>query len=167
MANQGWIKLHRSLLESEIYGIKPMCPVGAFVDLLLRVNHKDNPWLGKTILRGQLWTSKRKLQSSWRVRRDTVDQYLSCMQGLGMIDVQYFPTGLMITILNYDKYQANTDASQRTQNGTHSGTHYGTQSGTQNGTHSGTTNNNDKECLKNEEENGRRPSFRDPDSFED
>lgn len=163
MANQGWIKLHRSLLESEIYGLKPMCPIGAFVDLLLRANHKDNPWLGKTIMRGQLWTSKRKLQSCWRVRRDTVDQYLSCMQGLGMIDVQYFPNGLMITILNYNKYQTSTDASQRTQNGTQ----YGTQLGTQNGTQYGTTNNNDKECIKNEEEKGRRPRFRDPNSFED
>ena len=151
MANQGWIKLHRSLLESEIYGLKPMCPIGAFVDLLLRANHKDNPWLGKTIMRCQLWTSKRKLQSCWRVRRDTVDQYLSCMQGLGMIDVQYFPNGLMITILNYNKYQTSADASQRTQNGTQYGT----------------TNNNDKECIKNEEEKGRRPRFRDPNSFED
>ena len=163
MANQGWIKLHRSLLESEIYGLKPMCPIGAFVDLLLRANHKDNPWLGKNILRGQLWTSKRKLQSCWRVRRDTVDQYLSCMQGLGMIDVQYFPNGLMITVSNYDKYQTNADASQRTQNGTQSGT----QLRTQNGTQSGTTNNNDKECIKNEKEKGRRPYFPPPDSFED
>ena len=163
MANQGWIKLHRSLLESEIYGLKHMCPIGAFVDLLLRANHKDNPWLGKTIMRGQLWTSKRKLQSCWRVRRDTVDQYLSCMQGLGMIDVQYFPNGLMITILNYNKYQTNADAYHRTQNGTQ----YGTQLGTQNGTQYGTTNNNDKECIKNEEEKGRRPYFPPPDSFED
>ena len=163
MANQGSIKLHRSLLESEIYGLKPMCPIGAFIDILLRANHKDNPWLGKNILRGQLWTSKRKLQSCWRVRRDTVDQYLSCMQGLGMIDVQYFPNGLMITVSNYDKYQTNADASQRTQNGTQSGT----QLRTQNGTQSGTTNNNDKECIKNEEEKGRRPRFRDPNSFED
>lgn len=163
MANQGWIKLHRSLLESEIYGLKPMCPIGAFVDLLLRANHKDNPWLGKNIMRGQLWTSKRKLQACWRVRRDTVDQYLSCMQGLGMIDVQYFPNGLMITVSNYDKYQTNADASQRTQNGTQSGT----QLRTQNGTQSGTTNNNDKECIKNEKEKGRRPYFPPPDSFED
>lgn len=163
MANQGWIKLHRSLLESEIYGLKPMCPIGAFVDLLLRANHKDNPWLGKNILRGQLWTSKRKLQSCWRVRRDTVDQYLSCMQGLGMIDVQYFSNGLMITVSNYDKYQTNADASQRTQNGTQNGT----QLRTQNGTQSGTTNNNDKECIKNEKEKGRRPYFPPPDSFED
>lgn len=163
MANQGWIKLHRSLLESEIYGLKPMCPIGAFVDLLLRANHKDNPWLGKNIMRGQLWTSKRKLQSCWRVRRDTVDQYLSCMQGLGMIDVQYFSNGLMITVSNYDKYQTNADASQRTQNGTQNGT----QLRTQNGTQSGTTNNNDKECIKNEKEKGRRPYFPPPDSFED
>ena len=28
-------------------------------------------------------------------------------------------------------------------------------------------NNNDKECIKNEEEKGRRPRFRDPNSFED
>lgn len=80
-----------------------------------------------------------------------------------MIDVQYFPNGLMITILNYNKYQTNADASQRTQNGTQ----YGTQLGTQNGTQYGTTNNNDKECIKNEEEKGRRPRFRDPNSFED
>ena len=85
------------------------------------------------------------------------------MQGLGMIDVQYFPNGLMITVSNYDKYQTNADASQRTQNGTQ----YGTQLGTQNGTQYGTTNNNDKECIKNEEEKGRRPRFRDPNSFED
>ena len=163
MANQGWIKLHRSLLESEIYGLKPMCPIGAFVDLLLRANHKDNPWLGKTIMRGQLWTSKRKLQSCWRVRRDTVDQYLSCMRGVRLSEVRYLANGVIITILNYNEYQTSADASQRTQNGTQ----YGTQLGTQNGTQYGTTNNNDKECIKNEEEKGRRPRFRDPNSFED
>ena len=95
------------------------------------------------------------MDDSVNKRRDTVDQYLSCMQGLGMIDVQYFPNGLMITVSNYDKYQTNADASQRTQNGTQYGTQYGT------------TNNNDKECIKNEEEKGRRPRFRDPNSFED
>ena len=161
MANQGWIKLYRSITETDIWFAEPFSPAMAFIDLLLRANHKDAWWKSKRILRGQLWTSKNMLEQRWRVGHVRVNKILNMLASEEMITVEYHSMGVLITVLNYDKYQS-TSSSQ-----TNSQPKLQTNSQPKLQTNSQPTNNNDKECIKNEEEKGRRPYFPPPDSFED
>lgn len=53
---QGWIKLHRTLLKWEWYHDSKM--VHLLVHLILKANHEDKRWRGIVIKRGQLATSQ-------------------------------------------------------------------------------------------------------------
>ena len=161
MANQGWIKLHRSITETDIWFAEPFSPAMAFIDLLLRANHKDAWWKSKRILRGQLWTSKNMLEQRWRVGHVRVNKILNMLASEEMITVEYHSMGLLITINNYDKYQSTSSIQKNLQENSQKNSQKNLQENSQK------TNNNDKECIKNEEEKGRRPRFRDPNSFED
>lgn len=161
MANQGWIKLYRSITETDIWFSEPFSPALAFIDLLLRANHRNSWWKGRQVLRGQLWTSKTMLGQRWRVGFYKVDRYLNMLIAEEMITVEYHTMGLLITINNYNKYQSTTSTQKDLQKDLQKDSQKSLQKGSQK------TNNNDKECIKNEEEKGRRPRFRDPNSFED
>ena len=52
---EGWIKVHRKLLEWEWFGDSNV--VHIFLYLLLTANQDDKRWLGIEISRGQLITS--------------------------------------------------------------------------------------------------------------
>ena len=161
MANQGWIKLYRSITETDIWFAEPFSPAMAFIDLILRANHKDAWWKSRRILRGQLWTSKNMLEQRWRVGHVRVNKILNMLASEEMITVEYHSMGVLITVLNYDKYQSTSSIQ------TNSQPKLQTNSQPKLQTNSQPTNNNDKECIKNEEEKGRRPYFPPPDSFED
>ena len=91
MANIGWIKLHRSILDWEWYEDKNTTRL--LIHLLASVNHEDKKWKGKTIKAGsmafswdtlslkcglskqQLRTSMGKLESSNEVTRSITGKY--------------------------------------------------------------------------------------------
>ena len=52
---EGWIKIHRKLIEWEWYN--DINTKVVFLHLLLTANHKEKKWQGHTILRGQKLTS--------------------------------------------------------------------------------------------------------------
>ena len=59
MSNQGWIKIHRRILDWEWYTKPSTCHL--FNHLILKANHKNNNWCGIEIRRGQLITDLRTL----------------------------------------------------------------------------------------------------------
>ena len=101
------------------------------------------------------------LEQRWRVGHVRVNKILNMLASEEMIAVEYHSMGVLITVLNYDKYQSTSSIQ------TNSQPKLQTNSQPKLQTNSQPTNNNDKECIKNEEEKGRRPRFRDPNSFED
>ena len=66
---QGWIKIHRDLLDNELWSDKPFTKGQAWVDLLLLANHRDkNVLLGnctELVERGSFITSELKLMERW------------------------------------------------------------------------------------------------------
>lgn len=113
--NGGWIALHRKILDNKLWTSERFSKAQAFLDLVLRANHKDNEVLigNKTIKikRGEILTSQVKLAERWRWNRKTVMAFLLVSKTDNMIafrtdrEVQYGYT--VVTILNYDKYQNN------------------------------------------------------------
>ena len=107
--NRGYIKLFRKIEDNSIFAEDPQSRLGAWVDLLLMVNHKDGSFMiGMTkynVKRGQKWTSIGKLSERWHWGRDKVSRYLNLLENEGMIYQERTNRGLLITVVNYGVYQ--------------------------------------------------------------
>jgi hypothetical protein len=105
----GYILLARKILDSEIMEKPPLC-LKLWVWMLEKANHKDR---GK-FKRGQFHTSIREMQEAmaykvgYRKNRPTVKQIRRTYEGLmkgTMISTAKGTRGMVVTILNYDRYQ--------------------------------------------------------------
>lgn len=112
MDNQGWIKVHRSLLDWEWYDdINTKC---LFLHLLLTANHKDQKWRGILIKKGERITSLSKLAEELKIGVQSVRTSLDKLK-LTQEVTQYQHTQYThISINNYDNYQqTNTPTNKR------------------------------------------------------
>lgn len=110
---RGYILKARKIDDSEVAHAPPH--IREIWDLLLRkANYRDYKTGGKTIRRGQLLTSYQDILDdlSWRVgyriERYTKHQCENAMKWLrkrSMITTARTTRGLIVTVLNYDKYQ--------------------------------------------------------------
>lgn len=100
----GWIKLHRSILTSEIQG--DAISIALFTILILWANIKETRSKGKPVLRGQILTSLAELEQALGVSRPTVCRRLRVLVTCGMIVRDVKRSGVTITICNYEKYQS-------------------------------------------------------------
>lgn len=165
MADNSWIKLHRSLLKDTLWTSE--CPASykvLWINLLLMASYKDSSVYERQVKRGQVWTSQRKLCKINHISTKDIKRILNMFVVDGKIEVKYCSQGILITILNYDKFQAFSVES--TQGNTKGNTKGCTQGSTE-GRHSINNKEVNNNSLKNEEEKGRRPYFPPPDSFED
>ena len=108
MANNGWIKLHRSIMDSGVYSDN--LRFKAWVDLILRANHEDKEWFehGKLIKvkKGQCITSIRALKEAWGCDKETVDKILKQFVEMGMIERNSRKGKYtLITLVKYGFYQ--------------------------------------------------------------
>ncbi len=110
----GWIALHRKLLQNPIWYGQRFTDGQAWVDLLLRAAWADQQEVrGHRVVqvrRGQVLTSQVELARAWKWDRETVARYLRLLKSMGMIDVQTSKqshTGYtLLTIIHYDDYQS-------------------------------------------------------------
>lgn len=106
---EGWISVHRSLLDHEIWTKEPFTRGQAWVDLLLLANHKEGWILVRgvkiDIKRGQVGWSEERLSSRWKWSRTKVRNFLNLLEKEQQIIQQKNNVSLLITITNYDKYQ--------------------------------------------------------------
>lgn len=118
---EGWIKLHRKILECEIWisdDDEPFDRRSAWIDLLLLANHRDKQIIfdGKAFVvkRGQYVTSVRKLASRWMWGNQKTLKFLRLLEEIGMIEKDSDSRRTLITIVNYEVYQGceNTDRTQ-------------------------------------------------------
>lgn len=106
---KGWIKVHRSITECFIWTDKPFDKARAWIDLLLLVCHKDKKILidGKpfTVSRGSYLLSRGKLAERWGWSLKKLDNYLRVLESEDMVTTFSTKKGIVITIVNYDKFQ--------------------------------------------------------------
>lgn len=169
MADNSWIKLHRSLLKDTLWTSE--CPASykvLWINLLLMASYKDSSVYERQVKRGQVWTSQRKLCKINHISTKDIKRILNMFVIDGKIGVKYFPQGILITILNYDKFQAFSVESteESTEGNTKENTKGCTEESTE-GKHSRNNKELNNNFLRNEKEKGRRPYFPPPDSFED
>jgi len=140
--SSGWIKLHRKIAGNWLWQDKPFSKGQAFIDLLLRANHKRSDVLFRDSLyqveAGQFITSGLKLSAAWGWSRARTRHYLDVLQKGEVIQKKQDNRKLQITIVNWDTYQSE-DATDKATDHTTGHTTDRQQSA---------TNKNDKEVKK-------------------
>lgn len=106
---KGWIKLHRKILDCDIFAGEPFSKMQAWIYLLLMANHEPKEirfgYEKVVIERGQFHTSERKLASVWGWNFKTVRRFLWVLEAEHMITKNVSTYGSTLTIVNYDNYQ--------------------------------------------------------------
>lgn len=144
---QGWIRLHRQIMEGGLWDSKePFDHRSAWVDLLLLANYQDKRiWVDGNVVTvecGQVITSVRKLAERWRWGVNRVRKYLKTLESENMVHKTSTTKYTLINIVNYQKYQGFADLEE-----TPTDTPTDTQTGTEQ-IHRQITNNNIKKYNK-------------------
>ncbi|MED0665743.1 hypothetical protein P4T04_05345 [Bacillus badius] len=122
---QGWIKLHRKILENDLWN--DVSTFRLFTLLLLKAAYRDGVKVnGHALKQGQYIRSYRLLAQDLSYKEGRgIKQYSTstikrCSAKLiekGMITVDETELGTLFTILNYASYQDSQDFEEETQNG--------------------------------------------------
>ena len=119
MKPNGYILLHRDLMNNWVWQDEEFTKGQAWVDLLMLVNHSDNEKVlinNKfiSVKRGETITSKLKLAQRWGWSRKKLDKFLGLLESDKMATAESTPHYTTIKVLNYNVYQTNKkDFEQR------------------------------------------------------
>lgn len=103
----GWVKLHRKMLEWEWYDKSHT--VHLFIHCLLKANHEETTWKDIYIEKGSFFTSVAKLSVELNMTTQTVRTSLKHLQLTNDITIKTVTQGSVIQVINYDKYQEVTN----------------------------------------------------------
>ena len=108
MMNNGWIKLHRKILDNPVV-MKDADHLTVWVYLLLVATHKDLPTMygGKKIILhpGQLVTGRKKISKATGVNESKVKRILNLFESDQQIDQRKERYGTLISINAWNEYQ--------------------------------------------------------------
>ena len=115
---KGWIKLHRQSVDHPIYNQKPFDRWHAWEDILLSVCHEHQEFYSKGELvklePGQMVTSYSKLAERWGWSVGKVRRFLSTLTGTGMSTLTGTPSGTVLTVENWGKFQGDRHTDEHT-----------------------------------------------------
>ncbi len=117
MAKNGWIKLHRQILDSDIFYWKPLGWLKIWIYILLKINHSNS----KQFPRGTgyfNWSEDRH-----ELKKITRDQWYHCIKWLKQakqITTQKTTRGIIIEVHNYEQYQSTEKQKSEAESGTKS-----------------------------------------------
>lgn len=110
----GWIKLDRKIMDDPLYLSEPFTRIQAWIDLLLLAAYRDGHIFVRGIRiefkRGQVVTSLDKLAKRWMWSKPKVMRYLHVLESETQVLLQKGNVTTLISILNYEKYQADVTA---------------------------------------------------------
>ncbi len=111
MSNQGFIFLHRSLLDWEWYDEPKTTHL--FIYCLLKANHKDNKWRGTDIKAGSFVTSLDKISSETGLSVQEVRTAIRKLEKTGELTSKNHSKNRMLSIVYWSKYQAQQQDSNK------------------------------------------------------
>lgn len=100
----GWIKLHRSMVEWEWYTDPNTSRL--FMHLLLTANHSDGKWRGQEVKAGSTITGRVKLSSELGMSEQAIRTSLNKLKSTSEITIKPSNKYSIISITNWDLYQA-------------------------------------------------------------
>jgi len=105
----GWIKLHRSLLDWEWYDDINVMRV--FLHCLLMANHKDKKYRGAVVQRGSFLTGRDALASQTGLTVQQIRTSLNKLKSTNELTIKSSKQGTVIKVVSYDRYQEVTNES--------------------------------------------------------
>jgi len=121
MLKNGWVKLHRNLLDNAIWTTSSSEQKVILITILCLANHEEKQWQWKgqkfVCKPGQFITSSTNLANKSGCSRQNVRTALSKFKKYDFLTYESTKTGILVTIVNWDKYQCyqetvNQDANQ-------------------------------------------------------
>lgn len=116
---EGWIKLHRKVLDNPVV-TKDADHLAIWTYLLLNATHKEYPALFKgekiTLQAGQLITGRKSIARELRVSESKVYRVLDALKSEHQIEQQRSSHNSLITIVNWDKYQVSEQQNEHLMN---------------------------------------------------
>lgn len=111
MAEKGYVLIHRKIWDNVLFcSGERFDRRSAWLYIVMHANHAEGSFMVKGrifhVQRGQMFTSIRYLAQTWGWDKTTVSRFLSDIETEKMITVTRTQSGTLITVLNYNKYQA-------------------------------------------------------------
>lgn len=100
---EGWIKIHRKILEWEWYPDRDTREV--FFHLLLTANHKAGRFMGHEIKAGEVVIGRKSLSKAVGISERSVRTALTHLKSTSEIAIRTTNRFSVITLLNWSKYQ--------------------------------------------------------------
>ena len=119
-ANSGWVKLHRSILESAVWQCSTPGQKCVLMAIMLMANSKPNKWVWDgnvyELKAGQFITSRASLAQKAQVSEQTVRASLKKLIELDFITSESTNRGTLITIVNWGLYQGSDQQNNQPSN---------------------------------------------------
>lgn len=109
--NKGYIRLHRNIVDWCWY--KNANTFRVFIHLLLNANTRPYRFENIIINRGEIATSYQRIGLAIDMSYAAVRTAISHLRNTGTLTVKKYPKFLVITVLNYDAYQSDSQADQQ------------------------------------------------------
>lgn len=106
MLENGFVKLHRSLLKWEWYD--DANTMRLFIHLILTANIEDVQWRGETIKRGSRVISRRVLANELKISEREIRTAILHLKSTGEVTSTTTNKYTIITVSNYEKFQQMT-----------------------------------------------------------
>ncbi len=115
MLENGWLKIHRKIVDWEWYSDAKTFRV--FLHLLLTANHEERRFRGQTIGKGELVTGRKILAKTLMISEQSVRTSLEHLKSTNEITIKSTKDFSIIKLNNWDKYQeGNQQINQQSTN---------------------------------------------------
>jgi len=111
MENNGFIKLHRSILEWEWYDDPNTMRV--FIHLLLNAQWEDSRYHGYEVPKGSLIIGRKKLAEELEISERAVRTALNHLKSTNEVTIKVTNQFSIVTIVNWAKYQGRDDENDQ------------------------------------------------------
>jgi len=115
---EGWVSIHRKIMDKHDYFSEPFCRNMAWIDLVLLANHEKNFFRCRgvkvEVKRGQIGYGIEKISLRWKWSRGKVERWMKELEKDNQIVRQKNNITTLISIVNYNKYQDGDNADNKT-----------------------------------------------------
>ena len=115
--SQGWISLHRKIIDNPMWLSEPFTRSQAWIDLLLLANHEYGYFYIRgnkiDVQRGEVARSEEQLALRWKWSRGKLRGFLKALKNEQQIEQQKSKLINKIVIVNYDNYQNSVQQTEQ------------------------------------------------------